>query len=678
MLKNLFKQLLLATTAITAMEAAAQTTVTFIAGKDAWIQKQNVTSGYETTNYGTSPNFRPYLWTHSGVPTVGRGLLQYPELAQLPSNAVVSSASLYIYCDIISADMNAHNYNLANDNSIYISRITSSWADNTVTWSTKPTSTSTNQVAIAATGYRATTNYTVDVTNLVQDMVTNSSFNGFQLALQDESFTNLYRNMTIGSVDNTDPTLRPKLVVTYSIPAEALHFDGSDDYVQASTYASLNTGNDDFTYEARIKASSTQSYIYPTVVSDRNASTENGATVFLVPGTDEWTMGKPWININGTNYPCASCPSLTDNAVHALAVVRYYDTLKFYVDGTFQESRPVLSGTGNITAAGDVRIGHDLANASNTYFNGDIAEVRIWNVARSASDIAASYNKTIAGNTYGLTGYWRLDEGTGQTAYNSATGNYYHGTLGSSTSVETIDPTWVTSTAGIKRGIGSSFEFPFNAGTIAQGSSYTSTQNNSTSNGFDNDLGNTSDDIYYKFTIGSTSLVTADHCSSDLSDTYMYLLGSNKQVITYDDDYGPVCSSFKSSISVNLSAGTYYIVSEGYGTNAGNITTNIAVAASTGTPIARTASVPDQNHTPAQSNTSALSPAVAAAIVSYPNPVKGYLNFGENVSAYTFYNAAGVPVLSGTQAAGVSTDALKPGIYMLKTDNRTEKIVVEQ
>ena len=679
MFKTIFKNLFLTTLAAAALQAQAQTTVTYRAAKDAWLRKQNVTSSYETTNIGKAQNFRAYLWTHGGVPTVSRGLVKYPELAQLPSNAVISSANLYLYCDTTNTtDMNAHNYNYANDNAVYVSRITSSWVDTVVTWSTKPTTTSTNQVGTTATGYRAKTNFNLNVTSLVQDMVTAGNFEGFQLALQDESFSNLYRNLTIASVDHPDPNLRPRLVVTYTIPAKALRFDGSNDYVNVANYSALNTGNGDFTYEARLKASSTQAYLYPTIVSDRSAGTLNGASVFLVPGSELWEQGKPWININGTNYPCGSCPSLTDDSLHTLAVVRKQDTLTYYVDGTLRQSRTVNSGTGDITATGDIRIGHDLANSPNTYFKGDIAEVKIWNVARSASEIAASYNKTQEGNAYGLTGYWRLDEGTGQTAYNSAANNFNHGTLGSSTSSESVDPAWVTSTVGIKRGIGSSFEFPFAAGTIAQGKSYSNTQDNSTGNGFDNDLGQLSDDIYYAFTIGATSLVTIDHCTSGLGDTYLYLLNSNKQVITYVDDNGPACSGYKASISVNLSANTYYVVSEGYYTNAGSITTRITVAAPTGSPIARTAVVEDENYTEVKSGGAsvAASSAVSAA-VSYPNPVKGYLNFGETVNSYTLYNGAGVQVLSGTQADGVHTDSLMPGIYMLKTDKRTEKIVVE-
>ena len=54
-------------------------------------------------------------------------------------------------------------------------------------------------------------------------------------------------------------------------------------------------------------------------------------------------------------------------------------------------------------------------------FNGKIDEVRIWNVARTESQIQNTMNTILSPEYYstsdsGLVGYWRLDEGTGQTA----------------------------------------------------------------------------------------------------------------------------------------------------------------------------------------------------------------------------------------------------------------------
>src|SRR5262249_10779327 len=55
---------------------------------------------------------------------------------------------------------------------------------------------------------------------------------------------------------------------------------------------------------------------------------------------------------------------------------------------------------------------------------GDIDEVRVWNTARSASDISADMHITLVGNETGLAGYWKLDEPIGVTFFDSsANGN---------------------------------------------------------------------------------------------------------------------------------------------------------------------------------------------------------------------------------------------------------------
>ena len=44
-------------------------------------------------------------------------------------------------------------------------------------------------------------------------------------------------------------------------------------------------------------------------------------------------------------------------------------------------------------------------------FQGMIANVRIWNVVRTATDIATSMAIRLQGNESGLVGYWTLDDG---------------------------------------------------------------------------------------------------------------------------------------------------------------------------------------------------------------------------------------------------------------------------
>ena len=82
------------------------------------------------------------------------------------------------------------------------------------------------------------------------------------------------------------------------------------------------------------------------------------------------------------------------------------------------------------------------------YFNGYIDEFRIWNVARTASEITSTMKHTLVGNEPGLTGYWKFDETSGTTAADSVTtaGHTAHpGTLSASSAAN--NPTWVVSMA---------------------------------------------------------------------------------------------------------------------------------------------------------------------------------------------------------------------------------------
>lgn len=111
--------------------------------------------------------------------------------------------------------------------------------------------------------------------------------------------------------------------------------------------------------------------------------------------------------------------------------------------------------------------------------------------------------------------------------------------------------------------IGATFNNPINAGTISPGMVYTDTKNNAPANGFGNDYGQPSDDIYYKFTLNTAAEVSISNCSSTF-DTYLHILDAEGNLITFKDDNGPLCPGLPSSIKVQLSEGIYYVVAEGY------------------------------------------------------------------------------------------------------------------
>ncbi len=100
-------------------------------------------------------------------------------------------------------------------------------------------------------------------------------------------------------------------------------------------------------------------------------------------------------------------------------------------------------------SAKPLSLGREGPPLNSRYFDGRLDEIRIWNVARTQSQIMSTMNTVITAPTAGLIGYWRLDEGTGQTIHDlSGSGN--DGLLGGSVAADASDPTWISSTAPVQ------------------------------------------------------------------------------------------------------------------------------------------------------------------------------------------------------------------------------------
>lgn len=172
-------------------------------GKDAYLRALS-----PTVNYGSHIDYMAQAWTIGGQVTIVRSLIEF-DLSSIPSNAVILDAKLSLYYSYLSPN---GDHQGANDS--YIQRITSSWNENTVTWNTQPTTTSSNQKYLSQTVSNTQDFTNINVTNLVSDMIGNptSSF-GFMIRLVTEQ---TYRRLTFASSDYPDSLRRPKLVITYS------------------------------------------------------------------------------------------------------------------------------------------------------------------------------------------------------------------------------------------------------------------------------------------------------------------------------------------------------------------------------------------------------------------------------------------------------------------------------
>jgi RHS repeat-associated protein len=122
---------------------------------------------------------------------------------------------------------------------------------------------------------------------------------------------------------------------------------------------------------------------------------------------------------------------------------------------------------------------------------------------------------------------------------------------------------------------GDNLPVPINAGTFYSGFQYTNSQN--TTNFTNAYTGRPTNDVFHKFILSNPMIVEISHCSSTLSDTYLYLLDESGNRIDYNDDYsgtGKCSSTLHSYLKKTLLAGVYYVVSEGFSSN-GVIATKI-------------------------------------------------------------------------------------------------------
>lgn len=115
------------------------------------------------------------------------------------------------------------------------------------------------------------------------------------------------------------------------------------------------------------------------------------------------------------------------NQWHHIAVTKSGTTVKFYVNGTLVRTTTLSASVPTNTDG--LYIGHapDAFVTGGYIFRGSLFDIRLWNVARTDSEISSNFNTlTPAGS--GLVGQWRMQEGTGTSiADSSATAN--NGTL---------------------------------------------------------------------------------------------------------------------------------------------------------------------------------------------------------------------------------------------------------
>jgi hypothetical protein len=170
-----------------------------------------------------------------------------------------------------------------------------------------------------------------------------------------------------------------------------------DDYIQLSQPLSIFSGS--FTVSMWVKVPQN---------SDRGILLGDFGLPKSINVNFEVFNGKLRFYWNGEPVPyLLGSKDLRDNQWHFISFVRDKENKKIYgyIDGVldFEHSGEVSDKQAVIAH----RIGRD-SRQGDTHFEGQIADLRVWKIARTAEDIKNSMYLQLKGKEVGLVGYWRL------------------------------------------------------------------------------------------------------------------------------------------------------------------------------------------------------------------------------------------------------------------------------
>jgi hypothetical protein len=215
-------------------------------------------------------------------------------------------------------------------------------------------------------------------------------------------------NLTEQSYVDIDKGSNAQKIVVYPAEQEVkvtLGFDGVDDYVE------LPEMNPDyakgFTVEAWVRYHSFQKW--SRIIDFGNGEAKDNILLANAGETDNLEF-----HVYQGKAGTVSAPGVlvANTWMHLAATVDGDGNADLYINGE-SKAHEIINKPNSLPRKKNY-IGRSNW-AGDSYFDGDIREVRIWNVARSKDQIKANKDKSLSGDEPGLVGYWPLDEASLQT-----------------------------------------------------------------------------------------------------------------------------------------------------------------------------------------------------------------------------------------------------------------------
>ena len=221
----------------------------------------------------------------------------------------------------------------------------------------------------------------------------------------------------------------------------ALHFNGTSDFINCGNNSSLDITSTAITLEAWVYPISFQSNVWQGNVINKADAAQTGYMLRVGNGGQvNFNLGTgSWNELN------SSVAAVSLNTWHHIAGSYDGTTMRLFVDGVQVATLPLTANIG--TSANNLFLGDDPAYPSR-FFPGRIDEVRIWNVTRTPTEIKEDMNTSTCGTIpSNLVAYYRFNQGIangnnpGTTTLNDETG-VNNGTLTSFSLTGTLS-NWV-------------------------------------------------------------------------------------------------------------------------------------------------------------------------------------------------------------------------------------------
>ncbi|MBK9637106.1 MAG: hypothetical protein IPO63_04550 [Bacteroidetes bacterium] len=228
----------------------------------------------------------------------------------------------------------------------------------------------------------------------------------------------LENNSSVNIVTNSSLINCPfeSVELSTSVFNNAISMNGTNQWINLNANVT-NLNDASFTMEAWIKTSSGSESII--VSNNSNTTWEAGERAFFIND-----IGLPTFS-GFDNGSITSSMEVDDGNWHHVAVVWDYSTPpgigKIYVDGF--DRTVSMNYTASASAnMGTFKIGRPNYSSSEApgFFDGEIDEVRIWNVSRSGFDIRSGMVSPVNANEPGLLSYFKFNEMSGSSVLNAS------------------------------------------------------------------------------------------------------------------------------------------------------------------------------------------------------------------------------------------------------------------